>query len=178
MELYHNLLKTFHMDHSRSVRVDRLIYLLSLLIATKKPLNQKKNTVNVPDYDSACGMVKKIEDNLFQCKSFTHNILYYDIEVRNGYLYSCSCPAYSRLCKNVFLVNRIFQVPFTERSTLHVTPVIDENAALSSTIEGVPNTAFGNTQSTSNKDERNLRFNELINKGKRFALLAQQGQAK
>ncbi|PHZ09504.1 uncharacterized protein RHIMIDRAFT_240627 [Rhizopus microsporus ATCC 52813] len=52
---------------------------------------QKKKTADILDYDIACGMLEKIEDSLFQCISFTHGILYYDIEVQNGYLYRCSC---------------------------------------------------------------------------------------
>ncbi|CEG84508.1 hypothetical protein RMATCC62417_18301 [Rhizopus microsporus] len=75
------------------------------------------------------------------------------IEVRNGYLYSCSCPDSFKFCKHIFLVSRIFQVPFTEHSRLHVTPVTDENAALSNTVEEMPNDAFGNIQNTSNMDE-------------------------
>ncbi|CEG83753.1 hypothetical protein RMATCC62417_17629 [Rhizopus microsporus] len=109
------------------------------------------------------------EDNLFQCRSFTHDILYYDIEVRSGYLYSCSCPDSSKLCKHIFLVNRIFQVSFTDRSTLHVTPVTDENAALSNNTEEMPNTAFSNIQSTSNMDERNLRLVNSSTKEKSIA---------
>ncbi|CEG83512.1 hypothetical protein RMATCC62417_17418 [Rhizopus microsporus] len=36
---------------------------------------QKKKTADILDYDIACGMLEKIEDNLFQCISLTHNIL-------------------------------------------------------------------------------------------------------
>ncbi|ORE11203.1 hypothetical protein BCV72DRAFT_198255 [Rhizopus microsporus var. microsporus] len=105
-------------------------------------------------------MLEKIEDNLIQCISFIHDILYHDIEVRNGYLYSCPCPDSFKLCKYIFLVNRIFQVLFTER----------------------------NIRSTSNMDERILRFSEFINKGEKYfhvinklwkekpSLLAQQGK--
>ncbi|PHZ16897.1 uncharacterized protein RHIMIDRAFT_287916 [Rhizopus microsporus ATCC 52813] len=110
----------------------------------------------------------KIEDNLFQCRPFTHDILYHDIEVRNGYLYSCSCPDSSKLCKYTFLVNHIIQVPFTGRPRLHVTPATDKNAALSNTTEEMSNNAFGKIQSTSNMDERSLRFSEFINEGEKY----------
>ncbi|ORE03491.1 hypothetical protein BCV72DRAFT_315068 [Rhizopus microsporus var. microsporus] len=139
---------------------------------------KKKKAADTLDYDIACGMLEKIEDNLFQCRSFTYDMLYYDSEVRNGYLYSCSCPEPSKPCKHIFLVSRIFQASFTERSRLRVTLVTDENAALSNTIEEMPNTTFGNIQGTSNMDERNLRFNELINEGEKLALLVQQRQTK
>jgi hypothetical protein len=106
-------------------------------------------------------------------------MIYYDIEVRNGCFYKYSCPDSSKLCKHIFLANRIFQVPFTERSRLNVTSVNDENAPLSNTIR--------NIQSTSNMDERSLRFSEFINEEEKrcqvinklwkekSALLAQQG---
>ena len=172
VESYHNQLKTFYVRCPRSVRVDRPIYLLSKVVAVdyyqeavtcrfgfqavKLTVEgqEKKKIADTLDYDIACGMLKEIEDSLFQCRSFTHDILYYDIEIRNSYPYSCSCPASSKVCKHIFLVNHMFQVSFTERSTLHVTPVTDENAALSNTIKEMPNAAFGNIQSTSNMDER------------------------
>ncbi|ORE02229.1 hypothetical protein BCV72DRAFT_215670, partial [Rhizopus microsporus var. microsporus] len=47
----------------------------------------------------------------------------------------CSCPDSSKLCKHIFLISRIFQVPFTERSRMHVTPVTDENTDLSNTLK-------------------------------------------
>ncbi|CEG85060.1 hypothetical protein RMATCC62417_18792 [Rhizopus microsporus] len=98
---------------------------------------QKKKTADILDYDTACGMLEKIEDNLFQCKSFTHDMLYYDIEVQNGYLYGCSCYNPFKLYKRIFLVNYLFQVLFTERSRLDVTPVTDESAVLSNTIGNI-----------------------------------------
>ncbi|ORE04935.1 hypothetical protein BCV72DRAFT_210404 [Rhizopus microsporus var. microsporus] len=53
-------------------------------------------------------MLEEIEDNLFQCRPFTHDVLYYDIEVRSDYLYSCSFPGSFKLCKHIFLINCIF----------------------------------------------------------------------
>ncbi|ORE10899.1 hypothetical protein BCV72DRAFT_193484, partial [Rhizopus microsporus var. microsporus] len=103
-------------------------------------------------------------------------------------LYSCSCPDSSKLCKCTFLVNHIIQVPFTGRPRLHVTPATDKNAALSNTTEEMSNDAFGKIQSTSNMDERSLRFSEFINEGEKYCqvinrlwkeksvLLTQQGR--
>jgi hypothetical protein len=36
---------------------------------------KKKKTADILDYDIAYGMLEKIEDNLFQYISFTHDIL-------------------------------------------------------------------------------------------------------
>ncbi|PHZ07991.1 uncharacterized protein RHIMIDRAFT_270899 [Rhizopus microsporus ATCC 52813] len=66
----------------------------------------------------------------------------------------------------IFIVAHVLTPP--KRSRPNVTPVNDENATLSNTIEDMPDAAFDNIQSTSDMDEQNLRFSEFINEGEEY----------
>lgn len=60
--------------------------------------------------------IEQIYDNLIQCRSFSYDILFYDIGIKDGYLYKCNCPDSLGLCKHIFLTNRITNSPYSLRS--------------------------------------------------------------
>ncbi|PHZ15285.1 uncharacterized protein RHIMIDRAFT_234641 [Rhizopus microsporus ATCC 52813] len=134
VESYHNQWKTFYLDHSRSLRVDRLVYLLSQMVAldywqdiikaahdfdgfrlTAKE-EKKRRAAYCIDYDIACYMVEQLEENVYQCKSFTENILFYEMDTKEGYLKNCSCPDRTKMCKHFFLVSRVTKLRFSRHA--------------------------------------------------------------
>ncbi|KAL0074759.1 hypothetical protein J3Q64DRAFT_1758145 [Phycomyces blakesleeanus] len=63
------------------------------------------------DIDLADSMVEKRNDDLYTCKSFSTNDLYYRIRFVDGILQDCRCSDPNRLCKHIFLVGRVFNLP-------------------------------------------------------------------
>ena len=140
IESYHNQLKTNYLGRSRSLRVDRLVYLLSQVLSLDyrqenvkamfgfasirltKEEEKRKKAFLIPS-DDAFNMVEKLGE-CYQCKSFTYDYIYYDIDFQEGYLQNCSCDDPSKLCKHIFLVHRIFEVPFSLRVPLFLPTLI------------------------------------------------------
>ncbi|ORE08294.1 hypothetical protein BCV72DRAFT_334518 [Rhizopus microsporus var. microsporus] len=60
------------------------------------------------------------DDDTYDCKSFTDNYIWYEIELKNGHLFRCNCPDNSKLCKHIFLINRVADAPYTLRSDIVV----------------------------------------------------------
>ncbi|ORE22208.1 hypothetical protein BCV71DRAFT_165197, partial [Rhizopus microsporus] len=115
IESYHNQLKTFYLGHSRSLRVDRLVYLLSQVVALdywqdtikaahdfggfRLTANEEKKgrAAYCIDYDVACSMIEQLEENM---------------DTKEGYLKNCSCPDQTKMCKHIFLVSRVTKLLF------------------------------------------------------------------
>ena len=84
--------------------MDRLVYLLSQVVAldywqgTIKAAHdfggfrltaneeKKRRAVYCIDYDFACSMVEQLEENVYQCRSFTEDILFYEMDTKEGFL--------------------------------------------------------------------------------------------
>lgn len=138
MESYHNQLKTFYLGRSRSLRVDRLIYLLYQVVAldywqdtikaahdfggVRLTANEKKKrrAAYCIDYVVACSMVEQLEENVYQCRSFTEENLFYEMDTKEGFLKNCSCPDQTKMCKHIFLVSRVTKLPFSPRAPVPV----------------------------------------------------------
>ncbi|CEI88591.1 hypothetical protein RMCBS344292_02974 [Rhizopus microsporus] len=140
IESYHNQLKTFYLGRARCSHCDFLIYTLqeTLMIdyrqETLKCLYgfqtvklspddmKKKRLAYAFDEDTATSMVQRSEgdDDMYDCKSFTDDYTWYEIELKNGHLFRCNFPDDSKLCKDIFLVNRVADVPYTPRSDIVV----------------------------------------------------------
>ncbi|OAD70582.1 hypothetical protein PHYBLDRAFT_171328 [Phycomyces blakesleeanus NRRL 1555(-)] len=85
IESYYNQLKTFYLERVRSLRVDRLIYLLAKVLT----LDYRQESVKT----------------LYGFQS-------------NGFLQNCTCPDTSKLCKRIFLINRMLDIPYSLRQSL------------------------------------------------------------
>jgi hypothetical protein len=74
------------------------------------------------DEDIATSMVQRSEedDDTYDCKSFTDDYSWYEIELKNGHLSRCNYPGNSKPCKHIFLVNRAADVPYTLRSDIAI----------------------------------------------------------
>ncbi|KAL0077471.1 hypothetical protein J3Q64DRAFT_1702862 [Phycomyces blakesleeanus] len=136
IESYHNQLKTFYLGRTRSLRVDRLIYLLAKVFTLDyrqengKTLygfqsvrlicqeEQKRRNTYMLDSNAAIEMVKKLNDTAFTCRSFTVDLFIYNIELQNDFLKNCTCPDTSKLCKHIFLINRMLDIPYSLRQSL------------------------------------------------------------
>ncbi|OAD65514.1 hypothetical protein PHYBLDRAFT_153416 [Phycomyces blakesleeanus NRRL 1555(-)] len=129
IESYYNQLKTFYLGHARSLRVDRLIYLLA------KVLTLDYRQKNIKIY-TAMEMVEKLSDTIFTCRSFTVDFVIYNIELQNNFLQNCTCPDTSKLCKHIFLINHMLDITYSlcqslsSSSAVHVSntdtkPVVD-----------------------------------------------------
>ncbi|ORE19627.1 hypothetical protein BCV71DRAFT_283053 [Rhizopus microsporus] len=99
-----NELEAFYLGRSCSLHVDRLVYLLSQVVAldywqgTIKAAHdfggfrltaneeKKRRAVYCIDYDFACSMVEQLEENVYQCRSFTEDILFYEMDTKEGFL--------------------------------------------------------------------------------------------
>ncbi|CEI92687.1 hypothetical protein RMCBS344292_06940 [Rhizopus microsporus] len=84
---------------------------------------KKKGLAYAFDEDTATSMVQRSEDDdddMYDCKSFTDDYIWYEVEMKNGHLFRCNCPEDSKLCKHIFLVNRVADVPYTLRSDIVV----------------------------------------------------------
>ncbi|PHZ09398.1 uncharacterized protein RHIMIDRAFT_262632, partial [Rhizopus microsporus ATCC 52813] len=81
-------------------------------------------------------MVQRSEDDddTYDCKSFTDDYIWYEIELKNGHLFRCNCPDNLKFCKHIFLVNRVADVPYTLRFDIVVdadtTGLIHEELAI------------------------------------------------
>ncbi|CEP17264.1 hypothetical protein [Parasitella parasitica] len=137
IESYHNQIKSLYLGRSRNLRVDHIVYLLAKVIivdyrqdnlktyvsiqdprltAEEEKRKQKARAINV---DVARFMVKETEENTFCCRSFDFdNDNKYSVVVKNGYLFSCSCPDSTPLCKHIFLVHFVEKVPYSFRASL------------------------------------------------------------
>ncbi|ORE21795.1 hypothetical protein BCV71DRAFT_273978 [Rhizopus microsporus] len=133
-----NELEAFYLGRSRSLRVDRLVYLLSQVVALdywqdtikaahdfggfRLTANEEKKgrAVYCIDYDVACSMVEQLEENVYQCRSFTEDILFYEMDTKEGYLKNCSCPDQTKMYKHIFLVSRVTKLPFSPRASAPV----------------------------------------------------------
>ena len=89
--------------------------------------------------EEAVSMVLKIDDDNYQCRSFTLDIIYYDIEYSNGYLRKCSCDDTSNLCKHIFLVHRILKVPISLRLPVS-SSVVSSSSAVSTSVSSSDDT--------------------------------------
>ena len=114
--------------------MDRLVYLLSQVVAldywqgTIKAAHDfggfrltaneenKGRTAYCIDYDVTCSMVEQLEENVYQCRSFTEDILFYEMDTKEGFLKNYSCPDQTKMCKHIFLVSRITKLPFSPRA--------------------------------------------------------------
>ncbi|OAD75670.1 hypothetical protein PHYBLDRAFT_64576 [Phycomyces blakesleeanus NRRL 1555(-)] len=110
IESYHNQLKTFYFGRLISLRVDRLIYLLAKVLT----LDYRQES----DSDTAMEMVEKLSDTAFTCRSFTIDLIIYNIELQNDFLQNCTCPDTSKLCKHIFLINCMLDIPYSLRQNL------------------------------------------------------------
>ncbi|KAG1451086.1 hypothetical protein G6F57_016256 [Rhizopus arrhizus] len=124
----------FYLGRSCSLCVDRLVYVLSQVVALdywqdtikaahdfggfRLTANEEKKgrAVYCIDYDVACSMVEQLEENVYQCRSFTEDILFYEMDTKEGYLKNCSCPDQTKMCKHIFLVSRVTKLPFSPRA--------------------------------------------------------------
>ena len=131
-------MKAFYLGRSRSLHVDRLIYLLSQAVALdcwqdkikavhdfggfRLTANEenKGRTAYCIDYDVTCSMVEQLEENVYQCRSFTEDILFYEMDTKEGFLKNYSCPDQTNICKHIFLVSRVTKLPFSPRASAPV----------------------------------------------------------
>ncbi|CEG72415.1 hypothetical protein RMATCC62417_07977 [Rhizopus microsporus] len=60
------------------------------------------------------------DDDMYDYKPFTDDYIWYEVKLKNGHLFCCNCPDGSKLCKHIFLVNRVTNVPYTLRSDVVV----------------------------------------------------------
>ncbi|KAG1178381.1 hypothetical protein G6F71_001855 [Rhizopus microsporus] len=115
-------------------KTHRLIYLLSQVVAldywqdTIKAAHdfggfrltaneeKKRRTAYCIDYDFACSIVEQLEENVYQCRPFTEDILFYEMDTKEGFLKNYSCPDQTKMCKHIFLVSRITKLPFSPRA--------------------------------------------------------------
>ncbi|CEG83513.1 hypothetical protein RMATCC62417_17419 [Rhizopus microsporus] len=87
------------------------------------PNDMKKRRLSYAlDEDTATSMIQCSEDNndTYDCKSFTDDYIWYEIELKNGHLFRYNCPDNSKLCKHIFLINIVADVPYTLRSDIVV----------------------------------------------------------
>jgi hypothetical protein len=77
---------------------DTVLCLRGLRQASLSPKEEeRKQKADKLLYEEAVAMIEKTSDTSFICQSFTHSIVYYDVEVKDGYLFRCSCPV-ARFC--------------------------------------------------------------------------------
>ncbi|ORE19263.1 hypothetical protein BCV71DRAFT_283634, partial [Rhizopus microsporus] len=120
IESYHNQLKTFYLGRSHSLHVDRLVYVLSQVVALdywqdtikaahdfggfrlKANEEKKRRASYCIDYNAACSMVEHLKENVYQCRSFTESILFYEMDTKEGFLKNCSCSGQTKMCRHIF----------------------------------------------------------------------------
>ncbi|CEG80129.1 hypothetical protein RMATCC62417_14505 [Rhizopus microsporus] len=61
-------------------------------------------------------MIEQLEENVYQCRPFTENILFYEVDTKEGFLKNCSCPDQAKRCRHIFLVSRVAKLPFSPRA--------------------------------------------------------------
>ncbi|OAD74894.1 hypothetical protein PHYBLDRAFT_74162, partial [Phycomyces blakesleeanus NRRL 1555(-)] len=136
-ESYHNQLKFFYLGRSRNCRNDKIVYLLSQLaerdyrqdtletyfgiksIRLSVDDTERKRRASVIAIEKANGLIEEVEPQalqaykMYSCKSFEEGCeLVYFIKFTT-HLHDCSCPDSARLCKHIFLVSRVFDLPVT-----------------------------------------------------------------
>ncbi|OAD65926.1 hypothetical protein PHYBLDRAFT_175667 [Phycomyces blakesleeanus NRRL 1555(-)] len=139
IESYHNQLKSFYLGQSCGCRIDKIVYVLSQLVERDyrqdtletyfgiKSIRlsvadtERKRKVNVIAIERANGLVEEVEpqelqaNKMYSCKSFGEGCeLVYFIKFTT-HLHDCSCPDSARLCKHIFLVSQVFDLPVTVR---------------------------------------------------------------
>ncbi|KAG1052337.1 hypothetical protein G6F43_005510 [Rhizopus delemar] len=130
IESYHNQIKSFYLGRSRNLRVDHMLYLLTKVIlvdyrqdsiityygfqdAKLTAFEEKKRAKAYEiNFDIACSMIEKIDEDNFSCDSFTGDGKYI-VEVVDNCISACSCPNTTKICKHIFLTSRITQIPFS-----------------------------------------------------------------
>ncbi|CEG68493.1 hypothetical protein RMATCC62417_04743 [Rhizopus microsporus] len=89
------------------------------------------------------------DDDIYDCKPFTDNYIWHEIELKNGHLFRCNCPDDSKLCKHIFLVNRVTDVPYT----LHSDVVVEaDTTGLNHDELAVTGINFADTTNSSTSD--------------------------
>ncbi|RCH85252.1 hypothetical protein CU097_000999, partial [Rhizopus azygosporus] len=83
---------------------------------------KKKKLACAFDKDAATSMAQRSEeeDDMYDYKPFTDDYIWYEAKLKNDHLFRCNCPDGSKLCKHIFLVNRVTNVPYTLRSDVVV----------------------------------------------------------
>ena len=87
----------------------------------------KGRTAYCIDYDVTCSMVEQLEENVYQCRSFTEDILFYEMDTKEGFLKNYSCPDQTNICKHIFLVSRVTKLPFSPHAPV---PVVQQERFL------------------------------------------------
>ncbi|CEP13527.1 hypothetical protein [Parasitella parasitica] len=131
IESWHNQLKTTYMGRKRNRRVDRLIFILvndvepdyihnicriSLNIGRMGPEERKRRRREM----DAAGINEAVlsimieepdkESNVYRVKSFTDELLFYDIDVIDREMRTCSCSEFQWheiACKHMYLLRRL-----------------------------------------------------------------------
>ncbi|CEG68004.1 hypothetical protein RMATCC62417_04343 [Rhizopus microsporus] len=76
-------------------------------------------------------MVEQLEENVCQCRSFTEDILSYEMGTKEGFLKNCSCPDQTNMCKHISFVSRVTKLP----SSPHAPAPVDQQERLSAPNE-------------------------------------------
>jgi hypothetical protein len=76
---------------------------------------KKRKAAYCIDYDVPCSMVEQLGGDVYQCRSFTENILFNEMDTKEGFLKSCSCPDQTKMCEHIFLVSRVTKLSFSPR---------------------------------------------------------------
>ncbi|KAL0096840.1 hypothetical protein J3Q64DRAFT_1693274 [Phycomyces blakesleeanus] len=80
---------------------------------------QKKNYgAKHRDSNTAIKMVEKLSSTAFTCRSFTVDLVVYNIELQNVFLQNCTCLDTSKLCKHIFLINHTLGISYSLRQSL------------------------------------------------------------
>ncbi|KAL4212728.1 hypothetical protein AB4K20DRAFT_1967404 [Rhizopus microsporus] len=92
VESYHNQLKMFYLGRSCSLCVDRLVYVLSQVVA----LDYWQDTIKAAHVFA--------QENVYQCRSFTESILFYEMDTKEGFLKNCSCPDQAKMYRHIYFL--------------------------------------------------------------------------
>ncbi|KAG2201832.1 hypothetical protein INT47_004389 [Mucor saturninus] len=144
MESYHAHLKPFYPGSVDPLRVDRLIYLLSQAVMTDYQQESSKALHGNSDrqlteieverekealaikYSKACTMVEHTGNKqYYKCKSVKKKDTAYDVKSHDGFLNFCDCEEAPSLCEHIFLVSRIYHLPFSLSKHRKATAVLD-----------------------------------------------------
>ncbi|KAG1040313.1 hypothetical protein G6F43_012307 [Rhizopus delemar] len=93
----------------------------SQLAAFEEKKRAKAYEIN---FDIACSMIEKIDEDSFSCDSFTSDGKYI-VKIVDNCISACSCPDTAKICKHIFLTSRITQIPFSLCFSL-VEPLSDD----------------------------------------------------
>ena len=78
---------------------------------------KKRRAAYCIDYDVDCTIVEQLEENVYQYRSFTKNILFYEMDTKEGFLKNCSCPGQTKICRHVLLVSRVINLSFSPHAS-------------------------------------------------------------